>query len=96
MSQEKLIDQLIELSAQIVSAREEIEKKHEKLQIALTSVLRLLSEERGSTADKIHADQDRLKGYLLRTLSQLRQDSLNLCETLRTRVDTIVEAARNP
>jgi multidrug resistance efflux pump len=96
MSQEKLVRQLAELSAQIVTAREEIDRKHEKMQIALTNVLRLLSEEKGSTADKIRADPNRLKGYVLQALSQLRQDSLSLCDILKFGVDSIIKAARNP
>ncbi|RDE13087.1 MAG: hypothetical protein C4K47_06875 [Candidatus Thorarchaeota archaeon] len=96
MSQETLVNQLIELSAQIVSAREDIERKHRKMQIALTNVLRLLSEEEGSTASKIQANPSRLKGYVLRALSELREDSLSLCDTLRSRVDSIIEVARNP
>ena len=96
MSQEKLVNQLTELSAQIITAREEIDRKHEKMQIALTNVLRLLSEERGSTKDKIQADPNRLNGYVLRALSQLRQDCLSLCDILKVRVDSIIDAARNP
>ena len=96
MSQEKLVRQLTELSAQIITAREEIDRKHEKMQIALTNVLRLLSEDRGSTTDKIQADPDRLKGYVLRALSQLRQDSLSLCDIMKFRVDSMIVAARNP
>jgi hypothetical protein len=96
MSQEELIAQLTELSILILSAREEIEREHEKLQVALAAVFRLLSGEKGSTADKIHADPDRLKGYLIRLVSQLHQNSDSLCDSLKSRVDSIMKAARNP
>jgi len=96
MSQEKLIGQLAELSVQIVSAREEIERKHDKIEIALTGIFRLLSEEGGSIMDGIHAEPDRLKGYIIRLLSQLRQESLSLCDLMKSEVDSIVESARNP
>jgi hypothetical protein len=80
----------------IVSSREEIDRKHEKMQIALTNVLRLLSDERGSTTHNIQADPGRLKGYVLQALSRLRQDSVNLCDSLKSGVDSIIDAAQNP
>lgn len=96
MSQENLINQLTELSAQISSAREDIEGKHRKLQVTLTNVLRLLSGEGEAMVSKIQADPNRLKGYVLRSLSELREDSLGLCDMLQSKVDAILELVRNP
>ncbi len=96
MENDNLIEQIISLSARIALAREEIEQMHDKFQVALTGVLRLLSEGKNPPIGRMQADPEQLKGYVIRLASQLRQGSLDICDTMKSSLASIIESARNP
>jgi len=96
MENDNLIEQVISFSARIALAREEIEQKHDKFQVALTGVFRLLSEGKNPAIGRMQADPEQLKGYVIRLASQLRQDSLDICDTMKSGLASIIESARNP
>lgn len=96
MEDDNLIEQIISLSARIALAREEIEQMHDKFQVALTGIFRLLSEGKNPPIERMQADTEQLKGYVIRLASQMRQASLDICDTMKSGLASIIESARNP
>lgn len=88
MKKEDIIAEITSLLEFIDKTRDEISLEHDKFQVALTNTLRLLGDS-SPILTKMKGNVDDLKGYLIRTSTEIRQTSLDPYEHLRTRVETI-------
>lgn len=88
MTNENLIAELTSLLRLIDDTREKVGLEHDKFQIALSNILRLLNE--GSPIlTKMKGSTDDLRAYIIRTSMNLRQSSLNPYEQIKVKVESI-------
>jgi hypothetical protein len=69
----------------------EVNAIHEKFQVALTGVLRLVGETTVPTLANLHGNPDDLKGYLIQLNTEVVKTTTKSYESLRNRVQELVE-----
>ena len=94
MDQSTLNQKMHRLTVEIDRYREEMDQEHEKFQVALTGVLRLLSGQ-DTTLSNLRGSPDDLRGYIIQLAADLHQKSLEQYNALRTEFNTILEAAES-
>jgi hypothetical protein len=62
---------------------------YDKFQVALTSTLRLLGET-SPTLDRLKGDTEDLKGYLVRTSTEMRETAIQPYHQLRTKMEKVL------
>jgi hypothetical protein len=95
MDLELLASQLSEISQTFNEEKAQTEEEFEKLQVALTGVLNLLTDENGSPLAKMRGTPQDLKGYIIRLVSELHTNVMNRWDTLSLKVDSMLHAVRN-
>ena len=88
---ENLVLQLTELRNNTVRMQSEIEQEYEKFQVALSGVLRILSEDDSAILKAIQGSPEEVKGYLIQLASQLRQHTTESWESLKIELDNMIE-----
>ena len=94
MDQTTLNHQMHKLSIVIDRYHEEMDQEHEKFQVALTGVLRLLSGQ-DTTLSNLRGRPDDLRGYIIQLAADLHKKSLDQYNTLRTEFNTILETTES-
>ncbi len=89
MDEHSIARQLTELLEQLDSARMSIEQNHEKFRVALTGVLRLLSDG-DTTLNGLKGSPEDLKGYILKLAAELSQVSTTQWEALRSQLAALL------
>ncbi|MFW9966617.1 MAG: hypothetical protein ACFFEA_05630 [Candidatus Thorarchaeota archaeon] len=89
MENGSLSSQLRGLLLQIESSRDSIEKAHDKFQIAISGVFRLLDE--GSPMlEKLRGSPDDLKAFVLKLVTELGMETISHWESLRAQIEQIL------
>ncbi|MHA1772331.1 MAG: hypothetical protein ACTSYL_06035 [Candidatus Thorarchaeota archaeon] len=93
MDRDKTSQRIEEVIEKIKTLQEQTDKRHEKMEIALTGTLRLLS---GNTSiiQSLHGSPDELKGYLLREFSSLRNSTFADWNSVLALVQTLLNDLR--
>lgn len=96
MDQDLLVTQLSEVFQWFQNEKKQTEVEFEKLQVALTGVLNLLTGEKSAPLEKLGGTPQDLKGYIIRLVSELHVNVINRWETLSMKLDSMLQAVRNP
>jgi hypothetical protein len=96
MDQDLLINQLTELAQMVQNEKEQTKVEFEKLQVALTGVLKLLTDEQNSPLTRLKGSPQDLKGYIIRLVSELQLSMLNRLEDLNSKINQLIQHIRNP
>ncbi len=94
MKNEALIKEITWIIDFIEEAKNRIGPDYDKFQVTLTNTLRLLDDP-SSTLTKMKGDTDGLKGYLIRTSSEIKQITLQSYEQLKFRIEKILNMVQN-
>lgn len=89
MTKEALVTELTSIIDFIEETRNRIGMEYDKFQVALTSTLRLLSDT-SPTLVRMKGDAEDLKGYLVKTSTEIRQTALQPYGQLKTRMEKIL------
>ena len=95
MDSDLIAAQLSEISQTFKNEKAQTEEEFEKLQVALTGVLNLLTDETGSPLTKMRGTPQDLKGYIIRLVSELNMNVINRWETFSLKIDSVLQAVRN-
>lgn len=95
MDQDLLVAQLSGIFQSFQDEKEQTEGEFEKLQVALTGVLSLLTDKQSSPLVKMRGTPQDLKGYIIRLVSELHVNVINRWETLGLKLDSMLQAIRN-
>lgn len=90
MTKESLVTELTSTIEFIEKTRNRVSMDYDKFQVALSNTLRLLSDG-SSTLVKMKGSADDLKGYLVKTTSEIRQTTLQPFDKLKSRMEKILE-----
>ena len=94
MKKEDLISEIMSLIDFTNQSQQKITREHDKLQVSLTNILKLLNE--GSPIlTKMKGDTKDLKGYLIRVSTETRIATLDSFEQLRTRIERLLSLIRD-
>ncbi|MGD2072479.1 MAG: hypothetical protein PVG65_03220 [Candidatus Thorarchaeota archaeon] len=96
MDQERLVTQLTQIIQTVQNYKGQSEMEFEKLQVALTGVLRLLTGEKNSPLTKIQGTSQELSSYIIRQVSELYVNIMDRLENLSSNLNLVLEAVRNP
>ncbi len=90
MNNEQIVDELDSLLTLLNEQQKEIDAIHEKFQVALTGVLRLVGE--GTpTLIKLQGKTENLKGYLLHLNTDVIETTKKSYGSLRKRIEKVIE-----
>ena len=89
MTKEALVTELTSIIDFIEETRNRMGMEYDKFQVALTSTLRLLSDT-SPTLTSLKGDAEDLKGYLVKTSTEIRQTTLQPYGQLKTRMEKIL------
>ena len=89
MTKGTLVTELESIIDFIEETRNRIGMDYDKFQVALTSTLRLLSDT-SPTIAKMKGDAGDLKGYLVKTSTEIRQTALQPYDQLKIRMEKIL------
>ncbi|MHA1943022.1 MAG: hypothetical protein ACW96M_01370 [Candidatus Thorarchaeota archaeon] len=90
MTKEALVTELTSIIDFIEEIRNRIGMEYDKFQVALTNTLRLLSDT-SPTLLSLKGDAENLKGYLVKTSTEIRQTTLQPYGHLKTRMEKILD-----
>jgi len=90
MNNEQITDELKSLLSLLNEQQTEIESVHEKFQIALTGVLRLVGES-SPTLTNLHGKTEDLKGYIIQLNTDVIKTTIESYQSLRKRVEDVIE-----
>jgi hypothetical protein len=96
MDQDLLINQLTRIVQMVHNEKEHTKVEFEKLQVALTGVLKLLTDEQNSPLTRLQGTPQDLKGYIIRLVSELHLSMINRLEELNSRINQVIQSIRNP
>jgi hypothetical protein len=94
MTNEALIIEITSIIDFIEETRNRIGQDYDKFQVALTNTLRLLDDP-SSTLTRMRGNTDGLKGYLVKTSSEIKQITLQPYEQLKVRIEKILRLIQN-
>lgn len=92
MNNEQLTDELNSLLSLLNEQQVEIDTIHDKFQIALSGVLRLIGES-SPTLTNLHGKTEDLKGYLIQLNTDVIETTTKSYESLRKRIEEVIELA---
>lgn len=94
MKKEDLLSEVMSLINFISQSQQKITREHDKFQVSLTNILKLLNE--GSPIlTKMKGDTEDLKAYLIRSSTETRLATLDSFEQLRTRIERLLSLIRD-
>ena len=96
MEGDLLVTQISEILQLFQDEKDKTKEEFEKLQVALTGVLNLLTDEKSSPLTRMQGTPQDLKGYIIRLVSELHMNVINRLETLSLELDSVLQAVRNP
>lgn len=91
MNNEQIVNELNSLLTLLNEQQKEIDTIHEKFQVALTGVLRLVGET--PTLTHLHGKTEDLKGYLIQLNIDVIKTTTKSYQVLRKRVEEAIESA---
>lgn len=86
---DEIEQQVILLLDEIENAKNTIENQYNKLQIALSSTLRLLNGSETKTLDALHGNSGNLKSYLISMVSGIKNETTDRLLSLEQRTRDI-------
>ncbi len=89
MTKEAIVKELTSIIDFIEDTRTRIGMDYDKFQIALTNTLRLLSDT-STTLVRMKGDTDNLKGYLVKSSTEIRQIVLQPFDLLKTKMEKVL------
>jgi hypothetical protein len=89
MTKDAIITEIASIIEYIEEVRNSVGLDHDKFQIALTNTLRLL-DGTSSTLARLKGDSEDLKGYLVKTSTEMRESALQPYHHLRTRMEKVL------
>jgi hypothetical protein len=89
MTKEAIVTELASIIDSIEETRTRLGMDYDKFQIALTNTLRLLSDT-SPTLVRLKGDTEDLKGYLVKTSTEIRQTVLQPFDQLKTRMEKVL------
>ena len=92
MNNEQIVNELDALLTLLNEQQKEIDAIHEKFQVALTGVLRLVGES-SPTLAKLQGNTEDLKGYLLHLNTDVIETTKKSYNSLRIRIEKVRELA---
>jgi hypothetical protein len=91
MNDEQLRKQLTTLLSLLNEQQEEVSAIHEKFQIALTGVLRLIGENNSPTLKSLQGTPQDLKGYLIQLNTDVVKTTAKSYASLKSRIEELLE-----
>ncbi|MFW9925905.1 MAG: hypothetical protein ACFFDM_03960 [Candidatus Thorarchaeota archaeon] len=95
MTKEAIISELISIIEFIDESNTKIDVEYNKYQVTLTNTLRLLTDA-SPTLAKMKGDADSLKGYLVKTTTEIRDITLQPYRILKGRMEKVLELIQSP
>lgn len=92
MNNEQLIDELNSLLSLLNEKQSEIDTIHDKFQVALSGVLRLVGEST-PTLINLHGKTEDLKGYLIQLNTDVIKTTTKSYQSLRKKIEEVIELA---
>ncbi|MHA1615173.1 MAG: hypothetical protein ACTSYJ_10035 [Candidatus Thorarchaeota archaeon] len=92
MNNEQIVDELDSLLTLLNEHQKEIDAIHEKFQVALTGVLRLIGEST-PTLTKLQGKTEDLTGYLISLNTDVIETTTKSYQSLRKRIEEVIELA---
>ncbi|TET07482.1 MAG: hypothetical protein E3J86_12770 [Candidatus Thorarchaeota archaeon] len=89
MTKEAIVTELASIIDSIEETRTRLGMDYDKFQIALTNTLRLLSDT-SPTLVRLKGDTEDLKGYLVKTSTEIRQTVLQPFDQIKTRMEKVL------
>ena len=94
MKKEDLLSEVMSLINFISQSQQKITREHDKFQVSLTNILKLLNE--GSPIlTKMKGDTEDLKAYLIRSSTETHLATLDSFEQLRIRTERLLSLIRD-
>ena len=90
MNNEQLTKELNAILSLLNEQQEEVNAIHEKFQIALTGVLRLIGDNTSPTLKNLHGNSQDLKGYLVQLNTDVVKTTSKSYESLRTKIEDLL------
>jgi len=90
MNNEQIVDELDSLLTLLNEHQKEIDAIHEKFQVALTGVLRLIGEST-PTLTKLQGKTEDLTGYLISLNTDVIETTTKSYQSLRKRIEEVIE-----
>lgn len=94
MTKEAIISELVSIIDFIEESSNKIGMEYDKYQVALTNTLRLLSDA-SPTLVKMKGNADDLKGYLVKTTTEIRDITLQPYRILKRRMEKVLESIQS-
>jgi hypothetical protein len=89
MTKDVVITEITSIIEYIEEARNRVGIDHDKFQVALTNTLRLL-DGTSPTLARLKGDSDDLKGYLVKTSTEMRESAIQPYHQLKTRMEKVL------
>jgi len=89
MTKEAIVTELTSIIDFIEETRNRIGMDYDRFQVALTNTLRLLSDT-SATLVRMKGDADDIKGYLVRTSTEIRQTALQPYDQLKIKLKKVL------
>jgi len=90
MNNEQIVDELDSLLTLLNEQQKEIDAIHEKFQVALTGVLRLVGETT-PTLTKLQGKTEDLTGYLINLNTDVIETTTKSYQSLKKRIEKVIE-----
>ena len=91
MNDEQLTKELNSILTLLNEQQGDINVIHEKFQVALTGVLRLVGEDTIPTLKNLHGKTEDLKGYLIQLNAEAVKTTTKSYDSLRNRIEEVLE-----
>jgi len=89
MTKEAIVKEITSIIDFVEETRTRIGMDYDKFQIALTNTLRLLSDT-STTLARMKGDSENLKGYLVKSSTEIRQITLQPFDLLKTKMEKVL------
>ena len=89
MTKDAVITEITSIIKYIEETKNRVSLDHDKFQVALTNTLRLLNGT-SSTLANLKGDSEDLKGYLIRTCTEMRESSIQPYNHLREQMEKVL------
>ncbi|MGY5863393.1 MAG: hypothetical protein RTV41_02245 [Candidatus Thorarchaeota archaeon] len=89
MTKDVIIKEITSIIDYIEETKNRVELDHDKFQVALSSTLRLLGDT-NPTLTKLKGDAEALKGYLVRTSTEIKETAVQPYHQLKQRMEKVL------
>jgi hypothetical protein len=96
MNNEQLTKKLDTILSLLNEQQGEVNSIHEKFQVALTGVLRLIGENNSPTLKNLQGNSQDLKGYLIQLNTEVVKTTTKSYESLRNGIEELLELVSSP